>query len=301
MTETTINVEAVRVPSIRDNSDDVAERLAELGNSIRDEGLRRPIAVWTDGTLISGARRLRAYFLMAGAPGGSKFRHIPAVFVDTIEDAAKRLLSDNQDDAHYFPMKWSEVCRLWELMRTLDAPAAVRRADAARRRGVELRRATTAGKRRPGRASYSEDYVLHVLAEPFGISESTASRLWAIYSMSRLDGAPTLALAARRALDDIDAGHSSIWANYQRLKAGRTAPVARRKQPEPVASAPAARQLAAWKRSLPEMEGLVAGLAELGPPHPDLPWDQVGPVCARLAVIRRDLEKMIKKMKESNE
>ncbi len=307
MTEVPVRIEAVQVPTpaVRDNSDDLARRLADLGKSIRDEGLQHPITLWggnvpgSYGTLISGARRLRAYFVMAGAPDGRKFRHIPAVFVDTIEDAAKRLLADNQDERNYFPMKWVEVCRLWELMRKLDAPAALIRADVARRRGVELRRATLAGKRRPGKFSYSEDYVLHVLAEPFGISESTATRLWAIYVMST-DPACALELrtAARRALEDIDAGNSSIYTNYTRLKSGRTTLPARRKTTGPIPPAPAARQLAAWERSLPQMEGLVAGLAELGPPHPDLTRKQVGPTQDRLAAVRRDLDKMIKTMKE---
>jgi hypothetical protein len=49
------------------------------------------------------------------------------------------------------------------------------------------------------------------------------------------------------------------------------------------------------------MEGLVAGLVELGPPNAELTWEQVGPVHARLSAIRRDLEKMIKQMKELNQ
>jgi len=86
-----------------------------LGASIRDDGLRHPITLWKDGTIISGGRRLRAYLLM-------DMPRIQAVFVDNIEDAAKRMLADNEDDLLALPWKWSEVCRLWEMLRRLDAP-----------------------------------------------------------------------------------------------------------------------------------------------------------------------------------
>lgn len=289
--ERLIDIESVKIPNIRDNYG----VLANLGESIRTEGLRHPITVWSDGTLISGSRRLRAHFMLGG-----QHRHIQAVFVSTIEEAAKRLLADTQDDRYAVAMKASEMCRLWEIIRTLDAPAATQRMNEARRRGVELRRQTVAGARRAGRASHAEDYVLRVMCEPFGMSEATAGRLWKIYSLAWRT--PTLAddrrEQARAALQEIDAGRSSIWANYSRLVSNRTAPVVRLK-PVPLEAAPGPRQRMAWERSLPQMEGLVAGLVELGPPSADLTWEQVGPVHARLMSVRRDLEKIIRQMKES--
>lgn len=146
--ETTIYIETVRVPPVRADMGP----LAELGDSIEKEGLRHPITIWSDGTLVSGARRLRAHFLLAGTPDKSEYRKIRAVIVDNIEDAAKRLLNDNGDEAQSVPLKHSEMCRLWDVIRQLDAPAAARRLDEARRQGVELRRQTQAGQRRPGRS-----------------------------------------------------------------------------------------------------------------------------------------------------
>lgn len=291
--ERTVDVESVRVTTTRSNYG----VLSALGASIRDEGMRHPITLWKDGTLVSGGRRHRAHLLLGG-----KHRQIQAVFVDTIEDAAKNLLRDNEDDYLALPVKWTEVCRLWEMMRRLDAPAAVKRADALRRRGVELRRMTQAGKRKPGRVNEGryDDYVLHVLSGPFGVSETTAKRLWMIYSLA-CDPENERREQARAALGAIDAGESSIWANYRMLTTGRIAPVSRLTAPAAVEAAPAARQRAAWDRSLPQMEGLVAGLIELGPPNAELTWEQVGPVAARLAAVRRDLEKIIKKMRENNQ
>jgi hypothetical protein len=297
--ETTIHIGIVQAPDYRDAYGPVTD----LAESIEAEGLRHPITVWPDGTLISGSRRLRVHSLLAGSPGKSDYRKIRAVVVDTVEDAAKRLLNDNGDEGQSIPLKPSEICRLWEILRILDEPAAARRLTEARRQGAELRRQTRAGKRAPGRTNSrgkGDEYLMSVLGEPFGMSESTASRLWAIHRMAANPGlTDERRKAAAAALASIDAGESSIWANYSALVAGRPAPAS---LPRPVAaktSAPASRQRAAWDRSMPQLEGLVAGLSELGPPSPDLTWDQVGPVHARLMKIRRDLEKIIKNMRET--
>lgn len=293
--ERTVNIEAVRTPNVR-NAPGI---LAALGASIAEEGMRHPLTLWKDGTLISGSRRHRASLLL-------NRQHVPAVFVDTIEDAAKQLLVDNEDDHLALPMKWSEVCRLWGLLRRFDEPAAVKRIDAARRAGALLRQQTRAGLRRPGRSSaHTEDYVLSVLAPPFGTSEATAKRLWAIYSLAYgltddIDRAKRD--HAQRAMANIDSGESSIYGSYSALLAGRTPPAApRTKAVEPVEAVAARAQQTAWARSLPQLEGLVAGLVELGSPNADLTWEQVAPVHARLSAVRRDLEKMIKKMKEINQ
>lgn len=272
--------------------------LEALGASIRDEGMRHPITLWKDGTLISGFRRHRACLLLGG-------RQIQAVFVDTVEDAAKALLRDNEDDHLALPQRWSEICALWALMRVLDEPAAARRGNQARRRGVELRRQTQAGKRKPGRgANHSQDYVLRVLAPSFGASESTAKRLWVVHALAHglTEATDEKREQALQAMRNIDSGESSIWANYQRLIHDRdAAPAVVRPRPAEVVAPAAARlQRTAWDRSLPQMEGLVAGLVELGPPNADLTWEQVGPVHARLMSVRRDLEKIINKMRENN-
>lgn len=290
--ERTIRTESVRIPHLRDNYGSCAA----LGASIRDNGLHRPITLWSDGTLISGGRRLFAHLLV------DKPR-IQAVFVDTIEDAAKRLLGDNQDSLLATPMKWSEVCRLWELLRRLDAPAAVKRADEARRRGVELRRLTQSGQRKPGRVhSRSEDYVISVICEPFGISPATARRVEVIYQTGQgiiEDASDEKRELAREIMRDLDAG-DKIWPGYQRLMGVRNT-VTRPRAVAPTEPAPVARQLAAWAKSLPQMEGLVAGLVELGPPNDGLTWDQVGPVHDRLTAVRREVDRIIKKMRESNQ
>lgn len=289
--EQLMRTEAVRIPKLRIR---VGGSCLALAQSIRDEGLRRPITLWTDGTLISGQRRLFAHQLM-------EMPRIPYVSVDTIEAAAKRLLGDNEDDYLARPWKPSEICRLWDLLRRLDEPAAVKRADRARREGVELRRQTQAGEREPGRAKGAEDYALSVLGPPFGMSESTARRLWRIYELADRD-LDRRGQLAREAMWNIDAGDSSIWANYQRvLKDGAAlAPRCRPTKPVP-ASANAREQIAAWSKALPQMEGLLAGLTELGPPNAALTWDQVGPVHARLKAVRRDMEKIINKMRETSQ
>lgn len=288
--ERLIRTESVRMTKYRATNGSCMS----LATHIEANGLYRPITLWTDGTLISGQRRLFAHYLLHK-------ERIQAVYVNTIEEAAKRLLGDNREEQESLPMKWSDVCRLWELLRRLDEPAAVRRTDAARRRGVELRRKTQAGQRKPGRlASQNTDYVLGVICEPFGISYATARRIQRVYRISEgITDIPDQREVAREIMAEIDAG-GSIWACYQRLLGNREPATQRLPQaPPPVEPAPAARQKTAWERSLPQMEGLIAGLAELGPPSPVLTWHEVGPVYTRLAAIRRDLEKMIKQMKET--
>lgn len=301
MSETTVRIDAVRIPRFRDSNGSCLN----LAKSIETEGLKRPITLWSDGTLISGGRRVFAHMLL-------ERQRIPAVFVHTIEDAAKRLMGDDQEgqvDNTYVAPKWSEVCRLWETLRRLDAPAAAKRADAARRRGVELRRQTQSGKRQPGRShSRSDDYVLGVICQPFGISSATARRIEVVYetAVGAKNATDAEGELARKLMAEIDEG-GSIWRCYQRLLDARPGPrrVIKPATPPPPAPAPgapvpAARQIATWLKSLPQMEGLIAGLTELGPPHPDLTWAELGPVHTRLAAVRRELEKMIKQMKETN-
>ena len=297
--ERLISIESVRVAPLRTTMGS----LTPLGESIRREGLHQPICVWKDGTLISGARRLRAHFLLGGS-----YRNIQAVFVDTLEDAAKRIQADREagaGDSATLPMQASEMCRMWKLLRLLDEPAALIRADEARRRGVELRRRTVAGERPRGRSKIrTEDYVLATVAPAFGTSGTVAKRLWTIYVTAQgPDGTPPNKVRqAREAMAAIDAGQSSISANYAALVGGTTAPapLQHRAYAAPTPSAPAARQMTAWMKAVPQLEGLTAGLVELGPPNPELTWDQVGAVHARLAVVRRELDKMIRQMKESN-
>lgn len=292
MSETTIRVEAIRIARHRQNH---GSCLA-LANSIRDEGQRHPVALWSDNTLISGERRAFAHLLIEKP-------RIQAVFVNTLEDAAKHLLGDNQDDYLAMKPKWSEVCKLWQTLRRLDEPAAVKRADENRRRGVELRKLTQAGARQPGRSTkHSDDYVLTVVCEPYGISTATASRVEFVWRTANgiVEATDEQRALAREIMAEIDNGES-IWAGYQRLRGDRPAPVSRPRAVVPVEPAAAVRQTGAWARSLPQLEGLVAGLIELGPPNPELTWEQVGPVHARLTAVRREMEKMIRQMKEINQ
>lgn len=292
-TESTIRVSAVRIPKTRDSYGSCLE----LATSMRDDGLRHPITVWGDGVLVSGGRRLRAALML-----GEK--RISAVYVHTIEDAAKRLMIDAQDPYLSLPWKWSEACRLWEVVRTLEAPAAAHRLNEARRRGVALRRLTQSGKRAPGRSRNStEDYFLTVMAQPYGVSSVTASRAEAVYRAAYVtsDVPDAKRELAQEIMADIDKG-KSVWAGYQRLMDfGRTAPVVVRPRPVVITEpAPAAQQLAAWARAMPQLEGLTSGLIELGPPNTALTWDQVGPVHTQLKAIRRGIEQIINGMKETS-
>lgn len=287
MSETLVRVESVRIPKYRRSYGSCLD----LALSIDDEGLRHPITLWKDGTLISGGRRLFAHIL-------HERERIPAVFVNTIEDAAKRLHADNQDTYLAEPMVWSEIGNLWHRLRLLDAPAAVKRADEARRRGVELRRQTQAGNRHPGRSvNRSEDYVLHVICAPFGYSYATCRRVETIWLAANAEQDSPDRDLARALLGQIDQG-APVWPAYKQLKGienspNQTVPP----PPAPRVPAAAAKQLTAWDRVLPALEGLVVGLTELGPPNPALTWDQVGPVRTRLMASRRAMEQIIKQMK----
>jgi hypothetical protein len=284
-----ISISDVRVPTLRDHYGS----LSGLAASIRSEGLRRPITAWKDGTLISGARRHRAS-LMLGQES------IPAVFVSTVEDAAKRLLGDNEDTHHALPYKWSEACRLWQLLRELDAPAAAVRANENRQRGVKLRRQTTTGKRPAGRySSRTSSYVLDIACVPFDISSATAHRIEVVYRAANAVDPSERRELARELLLDID-NRGGVWPNYRRLMATRPAAATRPRPVETVAPAASARQVAAWDRCLPQLEGLLAGLRELGPPNPGLTWGLVAPVHARLTTVRHDLDKIIRQMRESS-
>lgn len=297
MTETKIHIETVRVHDYRQS----LGVLTGLSKSLVAEGQRHPITVWKDGTLISGLRRLRCHFLISGGQNRPSFKNISAVFVDTIEDAAKQLLAANQDRECFKPMTPSDMCRLWALMRRLDEPAALKRAEIARRRGVELRSQTQKGQRKPGRSSSrTDDYVLTVLAEPFGISAATARRIEVIFQTATgvIEADEGKRAEATRIMKDLDEGRATAWASYQQLMGLKPKNAAVKKKAEPVESAEALKQMASWDRALPPLLGLVSGLSDLGSPNPELTWEQVGPVHAQLSAARRDLEKLIKQMKE---
>ena len=301
--ETTIYIDAVRKPyGYRAMP---GPPVIDLARSIEKDGLRRAITIWADGTLISGGRRLRAHFFLAGEVTRMEpdYTKIPAVVVDTVEEAGKRLLADNADEHLAVPMKPSEICRLWEVLRRLDEPAAIIRMTEARRQGVEHRRLTQEGKRKPGRTSSrgkGEEYLLNILGEPFGLKEATASRLFAIHKLATSEKTPAdRRAAAAEHLAALDENRSSIWSSYSSLVSGRRPAAIAPRAVLAAAAAPAAKQRAAWDRSLPQLEGVTAGLVELGPPNADLTWEQVGPVHARLMKVRRDLEVIIRKMKET--
>lgn len=289
--ENLVQIEAIRMIEARASNG----LLSPLADDILTEGLRHPVTLWTDGTIISGGRRVRAHFMRPGMP-----KTIRAVFVNTIEEAAARLLVDNEDDYLAERMRPSDICRLWEVLRRLDEPAAVKRQAENRRRGAELRKLSMAGERPKGRANHrGEDYTLMTIAQPFGMSEKSAARLWTMWQMSKSSAIdPARRNQAILAMKNLDAGDATIWACYAALSKGKSAPA--KAKPEPVKAAPAAKQLASWERTLPQMEGLVAGLVELGPPNDTLTWEQVGPVCARLAALRRSLESTIKQMRETS-
>lgn len=293
MTETMVRIDAVRIPRHRA----IHGSCIDLANSIRDEGLRHPIVLWRDNTLISGERRVFAHLLR-------EIPRIQAIHVGTIEDAAKALIVDNQDPYLALPQKWSEVCRLWQTLRRLDEPANIKRLDENRRRGVELRKKTQAGERPPGRTrSRTDDYVLSVICEPFGVSSASAHRVEQIFRAATglVPDLPDDRLElARTLMDELDAG-SPVWPAFDRWRGVRPAPVARPKASAPVEPKAAGVQRAAWDKALPQLEGLISGLVELGPVNPGLTWEHVGPVHARLSVVRRELDRMIKNMKESAE
>lgn len=292
-----MRVESVRIPGYRATPGSCRD----LAKSIDSDGLRHPITVWSDGTLVSGERRLRAHILLGRDS-------IPAMFVSTIEDAAKRLLADNQDDHLARPMLPSDMCRLWSRMRILDEPAAIQRSAESRRRGVHLRREVLSGARKPGRApggGSGEEYLITVMSEPFGLSAATAARTDRIYRTGytdAFDASDADRELARALMKDLDDGATSVWSAYQvllghekvaRPKKGSTAKIT-----SPTVSVSSSKQLTALDKALPLMEGAMQGLTALGAIHKDLTWEQVGPYHARLRRIRRDMEKMINQMRE---
>lgn len=267
--------------------------LTQLRASLLRDGFRHPICAWPDGTVISGERRLVAA-IMAGADT------VPVEYVSTIEDAAKRLTEDNEDDYLAKARTWSEVCELWEVLRRLDGPAAQKRRRDNIQRGQEMRRAVLAGKRKPGRASgRGQDYFLTVLAPPFGISDATARRIVCIHRAAKEMGPNSLAAELMR---DVDLHKGAVWKSYQRLlghdpDAPHVPTKPKPAPPPPLPSAAAAQQLQALSNAEAHMAGMLAGIRALGPLNPALGWEALAPHHAALSEIRRGVDKLIKEMK----
>lgn len=267
--------------------------LTQLRTSLLRDGFRHPICAWSDGTVISGERRLVAAIVAGGDA-------VPVEYVSTIEDAAKRLTEDNEDDYLAKPRTWSEVCALWEVLRKLDGPAAQQRRRANIQRGQELRKQAVTGQRKPGRTSTrGQDYFLSVLAPPFGISDATARRILCIYRAAKQTGPNGLAAELMR---DVDLHKGAVWKSYQKLLGHDPDAPHEPKKPKPAPlppppSAAAAQQLQALSNAEAHMAGMIAGIRALGPLNPALTWKELAPHHAALSEIRRGVEKLIKEMK----
>lgn len=278
-----------RVP-IRD--DDNIGDLTQLKLSIAEEGLRQPLLLWNDGTLISGGRRFLA---LASLPNA----YYTVRFVNDLDQLGGELEKQVADDTAAQPMRLSEICRLWDVIRKLDEPAAAQRAHRRRSLASSLRRQLKDGARTAGRHPEpgGEAYFLARVVPPFGMSPATAMRLLYVHhtATGRRQASAKTAALAKQLMRQVDED-GNVNGAYRTLMGHR--PV---RMPEPAvarARVSAEKQLSALGSAAAHLSGITAGAKALGPISKELTWEQIGPVHAQFSAVRRDLEQMIKQMKE---
>lgn len=172
--------------------------LGDLTESIRAVGLIQRIIVDKDHNLIVGHRRFEAFKI--AKPGTS----IPVVVVDTLDDAATRLIAERDENTCRKEMVASELFDLGKAIEKLEAPMA-----AERRRVL--------GKGTSASTCISSGTTREKVGEALGISGETFRKLNILGEAAATGDEDAVA-----ALERIDNGESSIFREHE---ARRDAPV----------------------------------------------------------------------------
>lgn len=181
-----------------------------LAASIEDVGLLNPVTLTREGRLVAGHRRMEAVRLLG-------MDSIPVRFADNLDDAAKLLRAERDENVCRLDMKPSELAALGEALLAIETDRAK---DRQRNHGGTApgRQRNTSGDASgsvaPGLTGDSRDAV----GEALGMSGRTYSELRGAYTLANDSDAPAEhRQAAQEALDRMDAGEG-IWPARQELR-----------------------------------------------------------------------------------
>ena len=170
----------------------------ELAKSIADVGLLNPITLTRDCRLVAGQRRLEACRRLGWV-------EVPARFVDSLDDAAKLLRAERDENTCRKEMLLSELASLGEALYALEAEAAKERQREAQDRGRAVRHGLDGGTSATIQTEESTGKARDKVGEALGLSGRTYSDLRTVYLAATDPETPEPErVLARSALDKMD-------------------------------------------------------------------------------------------------
>lgn len=176
-----------------------------LADSIADVGLLNPVTLTREGRLVAGHRRIEAVRLLG-------MDTVPVRFADNLDDAAKLLRAERDENVCRLDMKPSEKAALGEALLAIEADRARERTAQAGRSAAPGRRAERSGDVSGPLGGDSRDAV----GKALGMSGRTYSELRGAYALANDPDAPAEhRQAAQEALDKMDAGEGIYLARKE--------------------------------------------------------------------------------------
>lgn len=191
-----------------------------LADSIADVGLLNPVTLTREGRLVAGQRRLEAVRLCG-------MDTVPARFADNLDDAAKLLRAERDENVCRKDMTASELYALGKGLEELERPKAEQRQREARSRAGKIRQGTLD----PASCSGEQDAgnTRDAIGEALGMSATTWHRLKHMGDRAA-DGDQSVA----DVLHQIDSGEQTITGGYRKIREpARTVEVVSEPEAEP--------------------------------------------------------------------
>lgn len=203
----------VRIESIR-----VVDRhrmdlgdLRELADSIADVGLLNPLTLTREGRLVAGQRRLEACRLLGWSDA-------PVRFIDSLDDAAKLLRAERDENICRKEMLPSERVALAKSLEEMEKPRAAQRQHEARVRAGKIRQGTF-----PASCSGEQDAgnARDIAARAAGLSPTSYYKAKTVVELANDPTAhPDLRRVAQVALADMD-GTGNVASSYAKVNEAR--------------------------------------------------------------------------------
>lgn len=267
---TEVHVEAVRVVGrFRKDLGDIES----LAKSIANVGLMHPIVVTPEMQLIAGGRRLEACRLLGK-------QTIPALVVDNLDDATRRLTAERDENTERKPMAWSELIALGKALEALERPKA-----AGRRTSAPM-------NKRSGTETMTEGGATRdVVAKALGTGGSSYARAKAVVEAAEAPGASPAVKAIRDELDRT----GNVGGAYQKLRGERDMDLG--PKPTTVISG-AGPQRRVISKAETALSGICHALGQITELHPDITSDEAAQWVSGLSNHRFTIERLIKRLKE---
>lgn len=176
--------------------------LQSLANSILDVGLLNPITITPDNSLVAGQRRLEACRQLG-------WDSVPTRIVANLDEAARLLRAERDENTERKPMLLSELASLGEALYAMEAESARQRMAAAGRSSAPGRPAERCGELdtpfRGGEPGSEQNKTREVVGQALGMSGTSYNGLRFVYRAANDEEiAPHVRQVAVEALADMD-------------------------------------------------------------------------------------------------